>query len=117
MWGEIGGAEGRGGKGPMNAVWLWVVKGEGRVRGDEVPPIVGSLFSWKSLFTKRSTRDDWNFGQRRLRKQVERMHTFPTAASPSSTSLTLLLGLGGAFAESAITDVTAVGLSVGNLAR
>jgi hypothetical protein len=44
-----------------------------------VPPIVGSLFSWKSLLTKRITSDD-----------------FPTAASPSSTSLTLLLGLGWA---------------------
>lgn len=29
-------------------------------------------------------------------------HTFPTAASPSKTSLTLLLGFGGAAAESAM---------------
>jgi hypothetical protein len=41
------------------------------------PPIVGSLFSWKSLLTKRITSED-----------------LPTAASPRSTSLTLLLGFG-----------------------
>ena len=40
---------------------------------------MGSLFSWKSLFTKRITSDD-----------------LPTAASPNRTSLTLLLGFGGA---------------------
>ncbi len=33
----------------------------------------------------------------------QRTHTFPTAASPSRTSLTLLLGLGGTAAESAMT--------------
>jgi len=48
-------------------------------------PIVGSLFSWKSLLTKRITRED-----------------FPTAASPSSTSLTLLLGLGCAEASAMV---------------
>ena len=32
----------------------------------------------------------------------KKTHTFPTAASPRRTSLTLLLGLGGAAAESAI---------------
>jgi len=32
--------------------------GEGGYEGGEVPPIVGSLFSWKSSFTKRSTSDD-----------------------------------------------------------
>lgn len=32
----------------------------------------------------------------------KKSHTFPTAASPSRTSLTLLLGLGGTAAESAI---------------
>ena len=26
----------------------------------DVPPMVGSLFSWKSLLTKRRTRDDCN---------------------------------------------------------
>lgn len=31
------------------------------------------------------------------------LRTLPTAASPSSTSFTLLLGLGAAFAESAIS--------------
>lgn len=35
----------------------------------------------------------------------KRTHTFPTAASPSRTSLTLLLGLGGTTAESAIITV------------
>lgn len=44
--------------------------------------MVGSLFSWKSLLTKRMTSDD-----------------LPTAASPSSTSLTLLLGFGCADAS------------------
>jgi hypothetical protein len=29
-----------------------------------IPPIVGSLFSWKSLFTNRSTSDDCNHGRR-----------------------------------------------------
>ena len=39
-----------------------------------------------------------------MREMKERLiDTFPTAASPSRTSLTLLLGLGGAAAESAIT--------------
>ena len=28
-----------------------------------VPPMVGSLFSWKSLLTKRRTRDDCNAQQ------------------------------------------------------
>ena len=37
------------------------------------------------------------------------VRTFPTAASPSSTSFTLLLGFGAAFAESAIA------LGYGNL--
>jgi hypothetical protein len=27
-------------------------------RGANVPPMVGSLFSWKSLFTKRITSED-----------------------------------------------------------
>ena len=39
----------------------------------------------------------------------QKTHTFPTAASPSRTSLTLLLGLGGAAAESA--------MSVGDICR
>jgi hypothetical protein len=31
----------------------------GREEGVSIPPIVGSLFSWKSLFTKRITREDY----------------------------------------------------------
>ena len=27
--------------------------------GHHIPPIVGSLFSWKSLFTNRRTKEDW----------------------------------------------------------
>lgn len=82
-----------------------------------VPPMVGSLFSWKSLLTNRRTSDDCVpevacQSHVRIRKSIvkgyvlelrcasspcvqrEMSHTFPTAASPSKTSLTLLLGLG-----------------------
>lgn len=70
------------------------------------PPIVGSLFSWKSLLTNRNTREDL------VRVSEDILHhnesiknilvndTFPTAASPSSTSLTLLLGFGALSAMS-----------------
>lgn len=73
-----------------------------RLTKESLPPIVGSLFSWKSLLTNRRTREDCkqtdDLVSDLIRGSVaERMHTFPTAASPSSTSLTLLLGL-GAFA-------------------
>jgi hypothetical protein len=37
---------------------------DGRVGLDEtwsLPPIVGSLFSWKSLFTNRRTSEDYSF--------------------------------------------------------
>ena len=68
-----------------------------------VPPMVGSLFSWKSLLTKRMTREDWNWYQYMSNMVVLVLRTFPTAASPSSTSLTLLLGLGCADV-SAIVD-------------
>lgn len=66
-----------------------------------LPPIVGSLFSWKSLLTKRRTSEDCkrrNFGQQltHIERNIEG-RTLPTAASPKSTSLTLLLGF-GAFA-------------------
>ena len=45
--------------------------GEGEIaqlqRGEgNSPPMVGSLFSWKSLFTKRSTSDDCIVRQSRL---------------------------------------------------
>ena len=40
-------------------------------------PMVGSLFSWKSLLTKRKTSDD-----------------LPTAASPRRTNLTEVAGAG-----------------------
>ena len=33
------------------------------VGGRNVPPMVGSLFSWKSLLTNRRTRDDCNTQQ------------------------------------------------------
>jgi hypothetical protein len=65
--------------------------------------MVGSLFSWKSLFTNRKTSEDYA-------KVVSMLciiflrhskSTFPTAASPRRTSLTLLLGL-GALPESAM---------------
>ena len=73
-----------------------------------VPPMVGSLFSWKSSFTNRSTSEDW-FPQHVSRVfaaphawlQDERP-TLPTAASPSRTSLTLLLGLGAAAVDVAM---------------
>ena len=35
---------------------------ECRSRGRSSPPMVGSLFSWKSLFTNRRTSDDWMDG-------------------------------------------------------
>ena len=35
----------------------------GTLRMYNAPPMVGSLFSWKSLLTKRRTRDDWNAQQ------------------------------------------------------
>ena len=73
--------------------------------------MVGSLFSWKSLLTNRSTSDDYYkqsaiafmvssprllryHPEVRARKSAEVVRTFPTAASPKSTSLTLLLGFG-----------------------
>ena len=68
-----------------------------RASETDVPPIVGSLFSWKSLLTNRSTKDDWRKCQQRGPTKTGSTwmrHTFPTAASPRSTSLTLLLGLG-----------------------
>ena len=72
--------------------------------GSYEPPIVGSLFSWKSLFTKRRTSEDCSSGRSRLAPPGPRTpkhharagRTFPTAASPSKTSLTLLLGFGAA---------------------
>lgn len=72
----------------LQRAWVWGMgmgygHGHGHGRGRScVPPMVGSLFSWKSLLTKRMTSDD-----------------LPTAASPSSTSLTLLLGFGCADAS------------------
>jgi len=66
--------------------------------------MVGSLFSWKSLLTNRRTRDDFQlvsnlvFTEKKVPIDFSEVRggwcrlTFPTAASPSSTSLTLLLG-------------------------
>jgi hypothetical protein len=56
--------------------------------------MVGSLFSWKSLLTKRSTSDDFKMISKRYSFFKVILHTFPTAASPSKTSFTLLLGFG-----------------------
>lgn len=74
---------------------------------EDVPPIVGSLFSWKSLFTKRITSEDYVAISQCLHLANQGMVcTFPTAASPSSTNLTLLLGFGaGLEPESAIVRV------------
>jgi len=76
--------------------------------------MVGSLFSWKSLLTNRSTSDDY---KQRISDQllapvwwVENKRTLPTAASPSSTSLTLLLGFGALAA--ADSDMTETGREV-----
>lgn len=68
------------------------------------PPMVGSLFSWKSLLTKRNTREDCD-GQSdgTARQGWLRIRTLPTAASPRSTSLTLLLGF-GALPESVMLE-------------
>lgn len=103
-----------------------------------IPPMVGSLFSWKSSFTKRRTREDYNnhtncqlflwlrtppprpstnmrqlISQPLIWPELIRAAsasmtdagswegyvwtggpTFPTAASPRSTSFTLLLSFG-----------------------
>lgn len=78
---------------------------QGVMGKSSVPPIVGSLFSWKSLLTNRNTSDDYfkTTNQHKFSltpvthvKQQRRIvdGTFPTAASPRSTSLTLLLGFG-----------------------
>ena len=93
-----------------------------------IPPMVGSLFSWKSLLTKRRTNEDCcshrecqlslvSLIQGRfpgtdpgldlvltISAWMHALRTLPTAASPSKTSLTLLLGLGAAFAESAMVE-------------
>lgn len=67
--------------------------------GGCVPPMVGSLFSWNSLLTNRRTREDYvEVSQWQLDRGVCLANTFPTAASPSRTSLTLLLGFGVASA-------------------
>lgn len=70
--------------------------------------MVGSLFSWKSLFTNRRTSDDFPTACGLENVSVESAHqgllygVVSLTASPSSTSLTLLEGL-GAF-ESAIAN-------------
>ena len=74
--------------------------------------------SWKSSFTKRRTRDDWTGTKDQPLTRtwprpgtVEwRRRTFPTAASPSSTNLTLLLGFGAVAVESAIISGVVGGL-------
>lgn len=71
----------------------------------DIPPIVGSLFSWKSLFTNRRTRDDCVLSALGSISVPRGLNvTFPTAASPNNTSLTLLLGFGTAAVESAIVQ-------------
>ncbi len=76
-------------------------------QGGDPPPMVGSLFSWKSLFTNRRTREDYRqvlaSAATAGAARVSGIRTFPTAASPSSTSLTLLLGLLAAPPESAMS--------------
>jgi hypothetical protein len=65
--------------------------------------MVGSLFSWKSLLTKRMTSEDCDkvsLGPKT--KGSKALYTFPTAASPSRTSLTLLLGFGCAEASAIV---------------
>ena len=79
--------------------------------------MVGSLFSWKSLFTNRNTSDDYQMTlaptEATGRSSGWRfVLTFPTAASPSSTSLTLLLGLLAPPPESAM--MLDVGCRVGS---
>ena len=39
-------------------------------RGRSSPPMVGSLFSWKSLFTNRRTSDDWMDGHESVSQAV-----------------------------------------------
>lgn len=96
---------------------------------DDIPPMVGSLFSWKALFTNRRTREDYQLPMSvnvlafefrgnphspvppipsdslgmlcHVEREILR-RTFPTAASPNRTNLTLLLSFGAAFCESAI---------------
>lgn len=68
-----------------------------------LPPIVGSLFSWKSLFTNLRTRDDYTM-LINIPPLRQIQPTFPTAASPSKTSLTLLLGFGPAGADSGMAS-------------
>ena len=43
---------------------------ECRLRGRSSPPMVGSLFSWKSLFTNRRTSDDWMDGHESVSQAV-----------------------------------------------
>jgi len=47
----------RGGVSKISEGVVCGIVGRG-VEGLSVPPIVGSLFSWKSLLTKRRTSDD-----------------------------------------------------------
>lgn len=58
----------------------------------------------RSQFISRySSRDRGGMTIRRVGDKAKcKSHTLPTAASPSRTSLTLLLGLGGTAAESAM---------------
>ena len=41
-----------------------------RSRGRSSPPMVGSLFSWKSLFTNLRTSDDWMNDHESVRQAV-----------------------------------------------
>ena len=43
---------------------------ERRSEGRSSPPMVGSLFSWKSLFTNRRTSDDWMDGHESVSQAV-----------------------------------------------
>jgi hypothetical protein len=57
------------------------------VRGaSDLPPIVGSLFSWKSLLTKRRTRDDCR--QRLVSFHVRRRWRFGVITDLADSSFT-----------------------------
>ena len=71
---------------------------------------MGSLLGWKSLLTNLRTSEDCHViamsDHRSASSSSNLMLTFPTAASPSSTSLTLLLGFG---ADAAVESAMEVG--------
>lgn len=86
-------------------------------------PIVGSLLGSNASLTKRRTREDYAIYisdgcWKTVAVGDKGTHTFPTAASPSRTSFTLLLGFGAAAPEeSAIWVVLEVSVVVGEEGR